>query len=126
MWEKEFKNWKDCIHIHPDLEPVHYDEDCEIFAKQQKAYMLHPTAIFDDVMYITKTIKFDNANILYTASNLGPLYEVYKEISTDYDSDKTVERNYIDPVTFERKYGLWYQLKSKYVLRYGVKANDKS
>lgn len=98
-----------------------FDGICEKFAKAQKAFMLGPTGIFHDNIYIAKSVALPTAEHLFAMSNTGPLYMVYKEYIDDLEAGKTVERFYRDTITFEKKYGPWYPQKAQYRIRYGIR-----
>jgi len=98
-----------------------FDELCERFAKTQKAYMVAPTALFHDTVYVARTVAMPTEDHLLAMSNTGPLYMVFKEYIDDIEAGKTEERFYVDPQTFAPMYGLWYPYKAQYRLRYGVR-----
>lgn len=98
-----------------------FDDVCEKFARAQKAYMMNPTGIFHDVVYVAQNVIVPTEDHLLALSNAGPLYSVLKEYVDDVDADKTEERYYVDPHTFQPMHGMWYPYKARYRLRYGVK-----
>ena len=102
-----------------------FDEVCEKFARSQKAYMMEPTGIFHDMVYIARSVTLSNEDHLFALSNTGPLYMIFKEYIDDISVEKSLERFYVDPNTFMPMYGLWYPYKSQYRLRYGVRSKNK-
>lgn len=98
-----------------------FDEVCEKFARSQKAFMTGPTGIFHDIVYTARSVKLPTADHLFSMSNTGPLYMIFKEYVDDVDAGKTEERFFVDPDTFQLMRGLWYPYKAQYRLRYGVR-----
>lgn len=94
------------------------DKECIAFAKRQSAYMMAPTAMFGDTMYAAKSKVSDTLEGVVID---GPLYRVTTEEVEDKTAEKTEFKKYNDPETFEVKEGLWYPMKKRYRLRYGVK-----
>lgn len=113
-----FKDWYiNVLEQSNKFENMKIDEVCIAFAKKQQAFMLAPTGIFGQTMYVAKT------RIVETLDGLvidGPLYHITTAEIDDMDSEKTVQTKYIDPVTFELKEGPWYSKKQVYKVRYGV------
>lgn len=101
-------------------QPQEFDDVCEKFAKSQKAFMLAPTAIFHDRVYVAKTAKLPTPDHLFAMGNVGPVYMVIKVFVDDMEAGKTVERFYVDPASFAPMYGMWYPQKAMYMLRYGT------
>jgi chlorite dismutase len=94
------------------------DKECIAFAKRQSAYMMAPTAMFDNTMYAAKSRVSDTLEGVVID---GPLYRVTVEEVEDKTAEKTEFKKYIDPETFEVKEGFWYPMKKRYRLRYGTK-----
>lgn len=114
----DFTLWFDSISSYIEESKAAIDEECIAFAKRQAAYMTAPTAMFGDVIYIAKTILSDTLENVVTN---GPLYAVMSEQVEDRSAEKTAFKKYIDPKTFEVKEGLWYPMKKRYKIRYGVR-----
>jgi hypothetical protein len=93
------------------------DAACLKFARKQKAFMLAPTALFDNITYSARSILVDSLDELFIG---GPLLNVYPVRVSDETAGKTVFQTYRDPTTFEEKHGLWYPQKTMYRVRYGV------
>lgn len=100
----------------------YFDEICEEFAKNHKAFMTAPTAKFGNEVYEAKTRVAETEEELYAFEASGPLYSVLKVFIENTEAGKIVERRYVDRESFKQKYGLWYPLKSIYKIRYGVKS----
>lgn len=93
------------------------DGECLAFARAQKAFMLAPTGLFGQSLYVVKARMSETLDGLVLP---GILYRISKTEIDDMDSEKNVYRKYVDPTSFEPKEGFWHSKKTVYKLRYGI------
>lgn len=98
-------------------ETILYDEECDIFARKQKAYMLGPVGIFGHTLYEAMTRESDSLDGVVLN---GPLLSIIKVSVDDISKEKTEYReNYFNKKTFQIESGLWYPQKTLFKLRFG-------
>lgn len=115
-----YNEWIDSFNEKLEGSDYIYDEVCDHFARKQPIYMTSPMSIFGTHEFTSKTILVKDQKYLDMFSDSGPLYQIFKVLVDDNDSEKNVERVYFDSVNFAHKYGLWYPQKEQIVLKIGV------